>query len=405
MHINGIISKDRVNTGRQREVDALKAFSIIMMIITHCIDDLYPNYDEHFISSLINDVLAQTIGAQGFMICMGMGMIYSRHAEPRAYVQRGVNILIIGQLLNLIRYGLIFCVSYAISGDPLARAYSFLVFSSDILQFAGLFLILSGLIMHLKLKPGHVFGIAVIMNVIGMGLAGRIHTGSYAIDQLLGMFIYTDSESYFPLFNWFIFPAFGMLLGELLTHVSDKKKYYALMAIPCTIVTVIYYCIAIGYDQPVFTAIREWKSFCYMRLPDALAMFFINTLVLCIWFFVTLGLPDKAMQPVLFVSRNINRYYCVHSVFIYIAAGVLELALGVEINSPARCYLTALIILICTTVIIWFYEKHMARKCVEFFGRHKYVWYAIVIILSIAICVWSAAGVSEFPNVTNDYLE
>ncbi len=405
MHINSIISKDRVNTGRQREVDALKAFSIIMMIITHCIDDLYPNYDEHFISSLINDVLAQTIGAQGFMICMGLGMIYSRHAEPKAYVQRGVNILIIGQLLNLIRYGLIFCVSYAISGDPLARAYSFLVFSSDILQFAGLFLILSGLIMHLKLKPGHVFGIAVIMNVIGMGLAGRIHTGSYAIDQLLGMFIYTDSESYFPLFNWFIFPAFGMLLGELLTHVSDKKKYYALMAIPCTIVTVIYYCIAIGYDQPVFTAIREWKSFCYMRLPDALAMFFINTLVLCIWFFVTLGLPDKAMQPVLFVSRNINRYYCVHSVFIYIAAGVLELALGVEINSPARCYLTALIILICTTVIIWFYEKHMARKCVEFFGRHKYVWYAIVIILSIAICVWSAAGVSEFPNVTNDYLE
>jgi hypothetical protein len=376
-----------------------------MMIITHCIDDLYPNYDEHFISSLINDVLAQTIGAQGFMICMGLGMIYSRHAEPKAYVQRGVNILIIDQLLNLIRYGLIFCVSYAISGDPLARAYSFLVFSSDILQFAGLFLILSGLIMHLKLKPGHVFGIAVIMNVIGMGLAGRIHTGSYAIDQLLGMFIYTDSESYFPLFNWFIFPAFGMLLGELLTHVSDKKKYYALMAIPCTIVTVIYYCIAIGYDQPVFTAIREWKSFCYMRLPDALAMFFINTLVLCIWFFVTLGLPDKAMQPVLFVSRNINRYYCVHSVFIYIAAGVLELALGVEINSPARCYLTALIILICTTVIIWFYEKHMARKCVEFFGRHKYVWYAIVIILSIAICVWSAAGVSEFPNVTNDYLE
>ena len=405
MHINSIISKDRVNTGRQREVDALKAFSIIMMIITHCIDDLYPNYDEHFISSLINDVLAQTIGAQGFMICMGLGMIYSRHAEPKAYVHRGVNILIIGQLLNLIRYGLIFCVSYAISGDPLARAYSFLVFSSDILQFAGLFLILSGLIMHLKLKPGHVFGIAVIMNVIGMGLAGRIHTGSYAIDQLLGMFIYTDSESYFPLFNWFIFPAFGMLLGELLTHVSDKKKYYALMAIPCTIVTVIYYCIAIGYDQPVFTAIREWKSFCYMRLPDALAMFFINTLVLCIWFFVTLGLPDKAMQPVLFVSRNINRYYCVHSVFIYIAAGVLELALGVEINSPARCYLTALIILICTTVIIWFYEKHMARKCVEFFGRHKYVWYAIVIILSIAICVWSAAGVSEFPNVTNDYLE
>ncbi|MBQ9334239.1 MAG: DUF1624 domain-containing protein [Lachnospiraceae bacterium] len=405
MDINKIISKDKVNTGRQREVDALKAFSIIMMIITHCIDDLYPGYENHFLSYLINDYLAQTIGAQGFMICMGIGMIYSRHAEPKSYVHRGVNILIIGQLLNLIRYGLIFCVSYAISGDPLARAYSFLVFSSDILQFAGLFLILSGLIMQLKLKPGHVFALSVVLNIIGMGLAGRIHTGSYALDQLLGMFIFTNSESYFPLFNWFIFPAFGMLLGELMTHVTDKKKFYALTAIPCLIVSVIYYYIAIGYDQPVFTAIREWKSFCYMRLPDALAMFFINTLVLCIWFLVTSGLSDKAMEPVRFVSRNINRYYCVHSVFVYIAAGVLGLALGIEINSPAKCYLTALIIFICTTVTVWFYEKYMVRKCAEFFGRHKYIWYAIVIILSVAVCVWSAAGVSEFPNIVNDYLE
>ncbi len=264
---------------------------------------------------------------------------------------------------------------------------------------------ISGLIMHLELKPGHVFGIAVVLNLIGMGLAGRIHTGSYALDQFIGMFIFTDSESYFPLFNWFIFPAFGMLLGELLTHISDKKKFYALMAVPCTIVAVIYYVIAIGYDQPVFTAINEWKSFCYMRLPDALAMFFINTLVLCIWFFVTSGLSDKAMGPVKFISGNINRYYCVHSVFIYIAYGIFELALGIEVDSPAKCYLTALFILIATTAVIAFYEKNMAKKCAEFFGRHKIMWYVAVIALSVAVCVWAAVGAEDFPNVVNDYLE
>ena len=86
MHINSIISSEKVNMGRQREVDALKAFSIIMMIITHCIDDLYPNYEEHFLSSLINDYMAQTIGAQGFMICMGIGMIFGMRLLEKTFI-------------------------------------------------------------------------------------------------------------------------------------------------------------------------------------------------------------------------------------------------------------------------------------------------------------------------------
>lgn len=405
MHINSIISSEKVNMGRQREVDALKAFSIIMMIITHSIDDLFPNYGDFFLPSLIDDYMAQTIGAQGFMICMGIGMIYSRHAEPRDHIFRGIHLLIIGQVLNLFRYGLMYGLAYAISGDEVARAAAFLVFSGDILQFAGLFLILFGLLSRLKLKPWYILALAVVMIITGRLLAGRIHTGYYALDQLIGLFIYTDSESYFPMFNWFIFPVFGFLLGELLTHVSDKKKFYALLAVPCSIVAVVYYVIASGYDQPVFTAINEWKSFCYMGLPDALAMFLINTLVLCIWYAVTSGLSEKAMQPVRFVSRNINRYYCVHSVFIYMVAAVIELALGTVIQTPAMCYLTALIILAGTTVIIFFYEKYMAKKCSEFFGKHKIMWYVIVIAMSVAICVWSAMGASEFPNITNDYLE
>lgn len=403
--LENIISRDKVNTGRQREVDALKAFSIIMMIITHCIDELYPSYEAHTASYVINDILAQTIGAQGFMICMGIGMIYSRHAKPRDYVYRGIGLLMIGQVLNLIRYGLVFMITYAATGDEVMRGFAFFTFSSDILQFAGLFLMLSGLIMHLKLKPGHVLAISLVLNVIGMGLAGRIHTGFYGLDQLIGLFVFTETESYFPLFNWFLFPAFGMFFGELLTRVKDKKKFYALTAVPCTIVTVIYYAIALNEEQHVFTAINEWKSFCYMRLPDALAMFFINTLVLCIWFFVTLPLPDKAMKPVGFISKNINRYYCVHSVFIYMTMGLFINCLGLDTDSPARCYLTALVILIITTAVVWLYEKYMARKCAVFFGRNKAIWYVLVIALSIAVCVWSAAGVSEFPNLVNDYLE
>lgn len=405
MHVKDLIAEERVNTGRQLEVDALKAFSIIMMIITHCIDELFATYSDHFPSSLINDILAQTVGAQGFMICMGIGIIYSRHAKPKDMILRGVNILIIGQVLNLIRYGLVFTVTYLITGEEMARGYALLTFSSDILQFAGLFLILAGICMQLKFKPLHVFGIAVVLNIIAMGAAGHIHTGSYALDQFFGLFVFTETESYFPLLNWFIYPAFGMVFGDVLQHVTDKKKFYGLLAVPCVIVSTVFYIIAIGYEQPVFTVIWDWKSFCYMRLPDALATMFANMLMLIIFFFLSLHAHEKVTHCIKFISGNINRYYCVHSVLIYMLVSILLFFAGGFYTSAGQCYLTAAAVLALTTLIVIVYDRYLAKRLTAFFGKHTLFWYAVVILLSVVICVWAISSGSVFPSLANDYME
>ncbi len=111
-----IISKDEVNIGRQREIDLLKAYSIIMMIITHCIDELF-DYEGHIISVVIDDILAQSVGAQGFMICMGIGIVYAGRvhdskALSKGQIKRGISLLVTGQLLNLIRYALPYFIAY-----------------------------------------------------------------------------------------------------------------------------------------------------------------------------------------------------------------------------------------------------------------------------------------------------
>ena len=98
-----IFAKEKINTLRQKEIDLLKAFSIIMMIITHCIDDLF-DYEGHLVAEIIDDQLAQIVGAQSFMICMGLGIIYSKKAAAKDHLSRGFMLLVIGQLLNLIRY-------------------------------------------------------------------------------------------------------------------------------------------------------------------------------------------------------------------------------------------------------------------------------------------------------------
>ena len=70
MKIREFLSNEPVNTGRQKEIDLIKAFSIIMMIITHCIEELF-DYGGHVLSQIIVDILNRTIGAAAFMICMG----------------------------------------------------------------------------------------------------------------------------------------------------------------------------------------------------------------------------------------------------------------------------------------------------------------------------------------------
>ncbi len=124
------------------------------------------------------------------------------------------------------------------------------------------------------------------MTIVGMLTCGRIATESYAFDQLLGLFIFTNTESYFPLFHWMIFPAFGMVYGDALLHVNDKKKFYGRLLILTTIVFVIYYYFGVRGDQNVFTVFKTWQSFSYMSIYDAFMQLFCNTAVICICFFI-----------------------------------------------------------------------------------------------------------------------
>lgn len=407
-----IISKDEVNTGRQREIDLLKAYSIIMMIITHCIDELF-DYEGHIVSVVIDDILAQSVGAQGFMICMGIGVVYAGRgrdskALSKGQIKRGISLLVTGQLLNLIRYALPYFIAYIKTGDALFRTSMFLVFSSDILQFAGLFFILIGLLYRLKFRSAHVFMLSIIMTIAGMLTCGRIATESYAFDQLLGLFIFTNTESYFPLFHWMIFPAFGMVYGDVLLHVNDKKKFYGRLLILTTIVFVIYYYFGLRGDQNVFTVFKTWQSFSYMSIYDAFMQLFCNTAVICICFFITEPLSKSAMRPIEFVSKNINRYYCVHSVLIYYAATMLEVLSDGKFESAALCYIAALVIMLLTTLVVIIYGQYFAKPIGEIITSHRGLFYTLVIIASVLACVYAGKGVEwdygSFPNMMNDYI-
>ena len=323
--------------------------------------------------------------------------------DPKSYLKRGISLLIVGQLLNIFRYGVPQGLAFLVTGDLVARKLVFLVFSSDIMQFAGLTFLLLALLTHLRLNNTKIFLISIAMNIIGMVLSLKIETGNYAVDQLLGLFVFTRSESYFPMLHWFIYPAYGILFGNVLKMVKDKKKFYLNFLAPLGVLTAAYYIIALCVDQPVLLSLQATENFNAVGIFDALMQLACNTLLISIAFFITNRLSDRVAQEIHFIAGNINRFYCVQWVLISCSSVLFAAFYMLPFNSALLCYAMAFITIVVTWLLVYVYVKYLSDRSVKFFSKRKYMWYALVLIVSIALCMWAFVG-EPMPNMFNDYL-
>jgi magnesium-transporting ATPase (P-type) len=76
---------------------------------------------------------------------------------------------------------------------------------------------------------------------------------------------------------------------------------------------------------------------------------------------------------------------------------------GDYLNSGAIVWMTAAVVIALTSAVVYVYDRYYAKKAALFFGRNKVLWTALVIVMSIAACVWAYHGTQEFPNLVNDY--
>ena len=399
-----LLAKEPVNTSRQREIDLIKAFTILTMVVCHCIEELYKSYQGDLIADIIIGYENQLVGAQAFMIGMGIGIVYSRNSNPKTLARRGASLLIVGQVLNLTRFVLPNLLGYALTGDVFYRKAVFLVFSSDIMQFAGLTFLLLALLRHLKLSEMKIFLISIVMNIVGTMLVFKVNTGSYILDQFFAFFVATSAESYFPLFHWFIFPAFGMAFGTILKRVKDKKKFYTTLLIPTGIYTVFYIYVASCIDQPFFLVLHELEAFNRMNITDALSQLVCNTFLIGICFFITGILSDGINKGISFISGNINRFYCVQWVLVGWVEFVLRL-IGYEVTQGFVCYSIAIVLILLTWTIVSIYANRLAKQCAEFIGKRRPLLYGLVVAASVVTCAWAYGAGLPMPNMSNDYLK
>lgn len=325
-----------VNTGRQIEADMAKVVCIIGMVLVHCFETLYSAIEASAAQDAVNYILVTLLdilfGASTFMFCMGMGVIYSRNSEPAKMMKRGLKLFLYGYLLNVLRYtipGLLGALSLESEGILMISLEEFLTL--DILQFAGLALILFGLLKKLRLPDWGVAVTAVVLSVIG-SFARGFNLGMIP-NQILGLFVGTETtvltaplagsepfegwlESCFPLFNWFIFVAAGYLFGKLLQRCRNKGALYAIFGGGGAVIAAAYCAFAIPGKHGMFDGDKMLSNFYHLTTYEALICICAGMAALGLYYAISHILPQKLQRGIIRISSSINQIYMTHWVMI-----------------------------------------------------------------------------------------
>ncbi len=235
----------------------------------------------------------------------------------------------------------------------------------DIMQFAGLALLLFGLLKKFRLSDKVILIVAIVMSIIG-SFVRMIECQSLPIYYSLGLFFGTVSEvAYevvpFPLFNWFIIVVIGYLYSKQLKRVKDKNKFYQFVLPITGIILVIYMIIAIPNRLGMMNGNISYYYF--FTTPDAIILASGAMFASGCYYFISFVLSEKIKNVITIISKNINRVYCIHWIIIGFTIYITEM-LEYEF-SEAGIYAYGIIVFVVSSLlanVIRKKEKEIAHE-------------------------------------------
>ena len=208
------------------EFELLKAIAILGLPAVHLMEEAVEyGYASPGLTSFAKAIIVLcAFGPSVFMLCMGFG-IGGGKTSAKSIRKNGIQFLLIGVLLNILRWLLPGILQAIIIKTPLIQDIDFSL-QSDIYYFVGLYFIFFSFLRQWKVQTSGVIMISIIMLTVNTLLTPL--TGKYIKNEILaavlGNFVYVDETSCFPLLSWAIFPSVGVLLGEVLKKSDEEKR-------------------------------------------------------------------------------------------------------------------------------------------------------------------------------------
>lgn len=224
--------------------DLARAMVLLVLPLIHIAEE--GDYTRLFLPQAGNILLIlanffSILAAPVFMVCMGINMVLSRKQSPGDYALRGLSLLAVQIVLNILRFALPFIIGLELVSPGAAEneMKDFLFYSqlnSDILSLAGLCFLTFALFRQMRLSPAEILAVTVAAGVICELIVQYISPvvragGNLVVCSLLGSFIWVKLNSFFPLLEWLVFPAAGLMLGRYLKNAADEKAENKIFAL------------------------------------------------------------------------------------------------------------------------------------------------------------------------------
>ena len=321
--------KERINTGRQPELDVAKVFAIVYMVVIHVYEEMsVVNYwarpDSVF--RVVLEFLGGPLAAPVFMFAMGVGMVYTKYRTPRAFAIRGLKLLLASYILNVVRMTIPFFLA-RLAGDSWG---SWTVVDTigvvDILQFAGMAFLLTALLEKFRAGRWVVLAVALALQGLGLYFLNDFYYLPPAAKYSLGLLFHTNTNIAFPLTLWYVYPAFGLCFGEYLQTVGDKRLMYNRIALVAAagLLGMSAAMRHLGWS-PVDIFALAGDAYYIQHLPGALWTLAVIGLQLFVCYRISLVLSEPLARGAESVSRKLNTVYLVQWVIIPYTLAAMEL--------------------------------------------------------------------------------
>ena len=351
-----LFSEKMPNKGRQFEIDCVKFFAIFWMVCIHVYENMSVVVDYAHkpgtIFQLALEFLGGPLAAPVFMFSMGVGMVYTRHNEWKDFVKRGIKLLITAYVLNFLRLTILLIISGIFGFEFAAAPFDFTqsILVVDILQFAGMTFITIGIMKYFRLRREIILMIAVILQAAGIW-ANKLVIGDTVPALLLGLLLPTHLAAAFPLTLWLVYPAAGLLFGEILMKVTDKKIFYRRILIVSSVAFagMTSALVWTGFDLRDFFALAD-DIYYLQNFLSTLWIILLAFIFISVCYFLLSWLEKKkAGTFIKFCSSNLNTIYIIQWLIIMYAIYVAErlgmsIALSQEAIIPVGLLIIALAI-------------------------------------------------------------
>ena len=355
------LKEQEVNVGRQRELDLVKGFLMIMIVFIHSFQTIAGAEAAESSVHKIMFALFMPTGACLYLFTMGFGSAFTRHSQPKDMVKNGVKLLFYQGLSNLCYAAIMticFNIRNSITGEAAgsrelynANLYSMITFV-NIFFIAGMCYLVLAIYRKLNVKLSGYIISAVIVGIISP-FTGLLVSDNSALNWILDMTFGGKGETSFCFFPYLSYVFLGYVFGKVIRRVPENEKgnFYKKSGVVCGTVAVVWFicCIVLhpGIEGFFNYMIGQYRvpglakvtgSFCSIILVFAIAF----------WIMPIMEKWKFGYNKLCYFSKQISKMYAVHIGVYWVIGGFAAFyEFGVK-----GCLILSVIVLIATDLIV-----------------------------------------------------